>query len=190
MSRTLEAFELCLVAHLRAIKDPLLAARATELLPSASRIRLLHCGEVLEPALRSEVERAASTNPRYRWLGPLSHGDAIRTICASHALLVTSRSEGGANVVSEAVVNDVPVLSTRIDGSVGLLGADYPGYFPVGDAAALARLLSKFELDATFRRTLERTCAARKPLFDVDRERAAWAALLSTILGEHTGDHD
>jgi glycosyltransferase involved in cell wall biosynthesis len=190
MSRTPEAFEVCLVAHLRAVKDPLLAARATELLPRTSRIRVLHCGAALEPALRIEVEQAASRNPRYQWLGPLSHGDAMRTICASHALLVTSRSEGGANVVSEAVINDVPVLSTRIDGSVGLLGVEYPGYFPVGDAGALAQVLSKFELDATFRRTLERACAARKPLFEVDRERAAWAALLGAVLGEHTGEHD
>ncbi len=164
--------------------------RATELLPATSRVRVLHCGAVLEEELRSEVERAARRNVRYRWLGSLSHGKTLQTIAASHALLVTSRSEGGANVVSEAVVNSVPVLSTRIDGSIGLLGRDYPGYFPIGDAAALAELLSKFEIQANFRRELSDACATRKPLFEVDRERSALRTLLAELLGEARGDHD
>lgn len=171
-----------MVAHLRAIKDPLLAARAAELLPASSRVRVLHCGSVIEEALRNEVEHAASKNPRFRWRGPLSHRETLQTIATSQALLVTSRSEGGANVVSEAIVNDVPVLSTRIDGSLGLLGGEYPGYFPVGDAAALAQLLSKFEIDTSFRRELRQACAERKPLFEVDRERTAWAALLAEVI--------
>lgn len=178
-----------MVAHLRAIKDPLLAARATELLPGTSRVRVVHCGAVLEEELRGAAEQATRRNPRYRWLGPLSHRDTLERLAASQALLVTSRAEGGANVVSEAVANDVPVLSTRIDGSIGLLGHEYPGYFPVGDAEALAGLLSKLETDSAFQRELRRACAARKPLFDVDRERAAWAALLVEVVREPDADH-
>jgi hypothetical protein len=34
--------------------------------------------------------------------------------------------EGGANVISEAIVDGIPVIASRIDGSVGLLGAEYP----------------------------------------------------------------
>ena len=129
-------------------------------------------------------------NPRYQWLGPLSHRDAVATIANSRALLVTSRAEGGANVVSEAIVNDVPIVSTRIDGSIGLLGNEYPGYFPVGDAAALARLLTRLETDAAFGRELARACAARKPLFDVARERAAWAELLAQLSLGGNDDRD
>jgi glycosyltransferase involved in cell wall biosynthesis len=45
--------------------------------------------------------------------------------------------------ISEAAVAGVPVLASRMDDNVGLLGAGYPGYFPVGDTQALARLLWK-----------------------------------------------
>ena len=65
-------------------------------------------------------------------------------------MVLSSRSEGGANVISEAIVAGVPILASRMDGNVGLLGADYPGYFPVGDTQALARLLWRIEADAPF----------------------------------------
>ena len=68
--------------------------------------------------------------------------------------------EGGANVVIEAVRSGVPVLASRIDGNVGLLGAGYDGYFPVGDAAALAALVRRFVADAGVRRI---TCARNAP---------------------------
>ncbi len=60
-------------------------------------------------------------------------------------MVISSLSEGGANVISEAVVAGVPVLASRMDGNVGLLGGGYPGYFPVGDTPALARLLERLE---------------------------------------------
>ena len=75
----------------------------------------------------------------------------------------------------------VPVLASRIDGNVGLLGADYDGYFPVGDAAALAALARRFCADAAFAARLRAQCAAREPLFRPAAERArgarpAWPA--------------
>ena len=51
--------------------------------------------------------------------------------------------EGGANVVSEAIAVGVPVVGVAHPGSVGLLGEDYPGYFPVGDTEGLAALLRR-----------------------------------------------
>ena len=93
--------------------------------------------------------------PRYRWLGALSQAAARRAIARARALVHMSRMEGGANVVIEAVRSGVPVLASRIDGNVGLLGADYDGYFPVGDAAALARA----DAAASRRRGLRRPSA-------------------------------
>ena len=58
---------------------------------------------------------------------------------------MSSRLEGGANVVSEAIVLGVPVLASNIPGNVGMLGADYPGYYTCGDAKALARLMGRAE---------------------------------------------
>jgi hypothetical protein len=75
----------------------------------------------------------------------------------------------------------VPVLSSRIAGSVGLLGADYPGYFPVGDTAALARLLERTESDAGYYRALQQWCTRLRPLVDPARERQSWADLLAEL---------
>jgi glycosyltransferase involved in cell wall biosynthesis len=86
--------------------------------------------------------------------------------------------EGGANVISEAVCAGLPVVASRIDGSVGLLGEDYPGYYPVADTAALRDLLLLAESDVAFYRRLDAACAARRALFDPAREVEAWRSLL------------
>jgi len=109
-------------------------------------------------------------------------GWAVRRAFASTRLMVlSSKMEGGANVISEAVVAGVPVIASRIPGSVGLLGTDYPGYYPVGDASALARVLRRAEVDAGFLASLARACKARAPLFTPKREVAAWRRLLTSL---------
>jgi glycosyltransferase involved in cell wall biosynthesis len=86
--------------------------------------------------------------------------------------------------MSEAVAARVPVLATRIDGSIGLLGRDYPGYFPVGDTEALARLLNRIETDAAFLERLQRAIARRAHLFRPAREKAAWKKLIDETLAK------
>ena len=95
-------------------------------------------------------------NPRYLWRGDRPRADVRRLLGRARAVVLSSLSEGGANVISEAVAAGVPVLASRIDGSVGLLGRDYPGYFPVGNTAALARLLHRIETDPDFLTRLHR----------------------------------
>jgi glycosyltransferase involved in cell wall biosynthesis len=89
--------------------------------------------------------------------------------------------EGGANVISEAIVDGVPVVASRIDGSVGLLGADYPGLFPAGDTRSLANLMSLMELNDSFRVELQNQCAKQRPLFEPERELQSWSQLLTGI---------
>ena len=96
-------------------------------------------------------------------------------------MVLSSLSEGGANVISEAIVVGVPILASRMDGNVGLLGADYPGYFPVGDTIALARLLQRIEGDRRFVAMLRRRITRRAPLFRPEREIAAWRRLLAEL---------
>jgi len=96
-------------------------------------------------------------------------------------MVLPSLSEGGANVISEAIVAGVPVLASRIDGSVGLLGRNYPGYFSVGDTAALARLLHRIETNPEFLSRLRRAIARRAHLFRPERERAAWKKLIGEV---------
>ena len=76
-------------------------------------------------------------------------------IASSRLMVMSSLFEGGARVVGEAMVHGTPVISSRIDGVVGLLGDDYPGYFLPGDTAELAALLNRFETDPGFSGTSE-----------------------------------
>lgn len=171
-------FDVAVVGHLRRVKDPFRAALAVHLLPAGFRVRIRHAGGALEPGMAARARAEARRNPRYRWLGGLSHAAARRLIARSRLLVLSSQLEGGANVISEAVADGVPVLASRIPGSVGLLGAGYPGYFPVGNTRALARLLLRAETDARFYAKLRMACARRARLFHPARERAAWKKLL------------
>jgi putative glycosyltransferase (TIGR04348 family) len=171
----------CVLAHLRAVKAPLLAAQAAARLPARSRWSVVHLGAPLdeESAARARAEEAR--NPRYAWRGERRRREALGVLAGSAALLVTSRLEGGSNAVSEAVAAGVPVLSTRVDGSVGVLGEDYPGYFAVGDADGLAALLVRVEEDAGLRARLLAGIARARPLVEPAREREAWARLLAEL---------
>jgi glycosyltransferase involved in cell wall biosynthesis len=120
-------------------------------------------------------------NPRYLWRGDRPRAQVRRLLGRAQAMVLSSLSEGGANVISEAVAAGLPVLSSRIDGSVGLLGRGYPGYFPVGDTAALARLLRRLETNPNFLARLRRAIARRAHLFRPAREKAAWQALIREI---------
>ena len=168
-----------MIGGLRAVKDPLLAARAARALPPSSRVRITCVGPILEPAYDALVARELAENPRFRYRGALPPADAACVLAASDLLALTSRTEGGANVVGEAVVAGVPIVATSIDGTIGLLGADYPGYVPVDDVAALARAFDGAETRPQHLATLRAATVARRPLFAPERERDAWATLLA-----------
>jgi putative glycosyltransferase (TIGR04348 family) len=174
-------FQICVLGHLRAVKDPLRAALASRLVPGASRIQIVQAGRALEPRLAARARTESANNPRYQWVGELSAQQAGALLAGSRLLALTSRLEGGANVVSEAIAAGVPVVSSRIDGSVGILGSGYPGYFPVGDSRALARLLVRAERDQAFYQRLSTWCQRLRPLVAPDRERRSWARLLAEL---------
>jgi putative glycosyltransferase (TIGR04348 family) len=174
-------FEVCVLGHLRPVKDPLRAAAASRLLPATSRVQITHVGAALTPEMRSAALAEAAANLRYRWLGELPRWKGLRVLARSRLLVLSSEMEGGANVISEAVVAKVPVLASRIPGSMGLLGEAYPGYFRVGDTAALAQLLGRTETDAAFYEALRTWCAGLAPLFDPECERQAWKHLLQEV---------
>jgi putative glycosyltransferase (TIGR04348 family) len=174
-------FQVCVLAHLRPVKDPLRTAFAVRLVPSSSRIQVVHLGNALDESLAEEALREMAINPRYRWLGERPHAEALNILASSRLMVLTSRLEGGANAVSEAIACSVPVISSRISGSIGLLGEEYPGYFPMGDTQALSDLLRHSETDAGFYESLTSWCERRAALVNPDNERRAWQDLLHEL---------
>jgi putative glycosyltransferase (TIGR04348 family) len=183
------AVEFVAVGHLREEKDPATLMQAVRRLPATPPMAVVHVGEALDEALGGEARRTMADCPRYRWLGGLPPADARERIARAHALVHPSRMEGGANVVIEALRSRVPVLASCIDGNVGLLGADYTGYFPPGDAGALASLMHRFATEPPFAARLAAQCAAREPLFAPAAEEAAVKNLLADMLGQAATMH-
>jgi len=179
-----DIFEVCVLAHLRPVKDPLAAARAARLLPADSRVRVTHLGEAITPEAGKAAEVEMRENERYLWLGARPRREALSTLKRSRLLLSTSRHEGGANALSEALGCGVPVLATDIPGATGLLGKDYPGLYPVGDDEALAALLSRAETDADFYAQLRSACADQAWVAAPEREQESWKKLLEEVLAE------
>ena len=176
-----DTFDVAVVAHMRKVKDPLRTARAARLLPADSRIRVLHAGRPLSDEMKRAALLEQQANPRYRWLGELPRWKARALIARSRLLAVTSEMEGGANVVSEALAADTPVIASRIPAMEAILGRSYPGLFPVGSTEALARLLSRAERDPAFLAELRRRCRARRGVVSPARERAALRRLLAEL---------
>lgn len=172
----------CLLAHLRPIKAPLLAVRAVAALPPATSVTLTLAGRRLDAAYGEEVVAAAAREPRVTWIGALDRGRAKRLIADSAACLVPSAAEGGANVVSEAIAAGTPVLCSDAPGNLGLLGADWPGAFQGGDVASCTRLLQRAASDPAFVDDLRTRTAAMQPMVAPAAELAAWRVLLDQLI--------
>ncbi len=176
--RETEHFDVCVIAHLREVKDPLRAAYAARLLPPESRIRVSLVGKALSDELGDEAEREVAANLRFRRLGEKSAEGTAEILLKSRLLVVSSLFEGGANVVSEAVVSGVPVIGTDMACMRGLLGADYPGLFPVGDTRRLADLLMRAETDHGFYDELVERCRRESYKFEPALERESLRTLV------------
>jgi putative glycosyltransferase (TIGR04348 family) len=174
------------VGHLRAEKDPLRLMEAALRLPESPRWRIVHIGGALDGSLAEAARRTMDRQPRYRWLGALPAPAARRWIARGHALVHMSLMEGGANVVIEALRSRVPVLASRIDGNLGLLGEDYAGCFEPGDTRSLVALMQAVLHDSALRRRLQAQCAAREPLFAPEAEAGAVRQLLGDLLAART----
>ena len=174
-------FEVCVAGHLRAEKDSLRTAYAAQLAPTDSHLRVVHLGKAHDETWARDVRAEVAGNPRFIWRGEVPGWQVRRQFARSHAMVISSVMEGGANIVSEAIVCGVPVIASHIDGNIGLLGTDYEGYYPAQDETALAALLQRAENEPAFLKTLARQCRAKKPLFTEAKEKAAWKALLKDM---------
>jgi putative glycosyltransferase (TIGR04348 family) len=179
--RSRRPFRVCVVGHLRTVKDPLRVAYALRHLPRDLPVRIVQAGAALEPRYARAARHAMRRDTRYRWLGPVSHMRALRLLASSDVTVVSSLLEGGANVVCEAIAQGVPILASKVDGNVGLLGGSYPGYFPVRDTAALAKLLMRAATKPDFLARLRRHVRRLRRLVTPRRERQAWLKLVRNV---------
>lgn len=182
ISERADGFEVLVAGHLREEKDPFRAAAASRLLPVTSRIEIVHLGGAHSEVWAERARSESAGNARYRWLGDVPGSMVRRWMVRARLMVLSSHQEGGANVISEAVVASLPVIASAIPGSIGLLGADYPGYYPGGDTAALAAILLRAEQEPSFLKQLGDACAARAPLFRPSTERAGLAGALDAAI--------
>jgi len=153
-----QKFRICVIGHLREEKDPLRTLAALRFL-SKRDLEIVQIGKLLDPKLKPQTK-----DKRYRWLRGVTHARALKLLASSHAMVISSRMEGGANVVCEAIRIGVPVLASTISGNVGLLGEGYAGYFTTGDEASLAALIIKVQDKGALYKTLKRQVAALRPM--------------------------
>lgn len=174
--------DILVAGHLREEKDSLRTAVAVRDLPQDSRLRVIQLGgahsEDWAEAAREEMRR----NPRYRWLEDQPHWQVRQWMGRSRAMVISSRMEGGANVVSEACVAGLPIIASDIAGNRGLLGEGYAGYYPVGNTAALRECLLRIERDQVWYQKLKQQVQAKSPLFTSEAEQHALADVLSSVL--------
>jgi putative glycosyltransferase (TIGR04348 family) len=184
LAKTTAHLRAVVVGHLREEKSPQTVFEAVRLLHPDEGILIDHIGNALDPALADLARATALACPHYRWLGGQPHEAVRRRIQRAHLLVHPSRMEGGAHVIMEAALSGTPVLASRMDGNVGMLGPDYGGYFPVGDAVALVARLRECRRDIAQGggrlAALQAQCLARAPLFEPAAERAA---LLRALAG-------
>ena len=175
------AFTAVVLAHLRRVKEPLLAVEAVAATPPSLAIELRVAGRRLEADYADEFCQQVAATPRARWLGELSRIASKRLLASSHVCIVPSSAEGGANVVSEAIAAGTPLLCSDIPGNLGLLGADWPGAFPAGDSDALAARLEQVATDRAFSDDLAQRTRALQPMVAPAHERAQWQQLLEWL---------
>src|SRR5882672_6522235 len=174
-------FRVCVIGHLREEKDPL---RIVAALAYLDDIQVIHLGAALDEALGRQALAAMRRDSRYRWLGGVPHGRALAWLASSHAMVISSRMEGGANVVCEALRVGVPVLASRISGNVGLLGRTYPAYFALEDERDLAGLIHRAATDERFYRRVKNAVARLRPMV---APRAEARALLDALKADPSG---
>jgi putative glycosyltransferase (TIGR04348 family) len=177
-----DGLDCVVVGHLRDEKDPLTLLRALAQVPRDAPIAIRHIGAPLDPKLGAAARALARKDPRYRYSGALPRGLTRAAIARAHCLVHPSVVEGGANVIVEAITSGTWVIASRISGNVGMLGADYPGYFEARDASGLARCLVQAVEDPGYRRELAAACNKRRAIFIPRREALAVRNLVEALL--------
>ena len=174
-------FRVTLIANIRSVKDPLVAPYACKHLPVSSKIKIVHIGYCLEKDLGDILIKENENNKRYNWMGGLNELETRKILSQSNVLLITSKNEGAGRVVGEAIELEIPIISTRNPGVLGVLGDDYKGYYPVSNSKVLSKILMRAEDDVDFLGSLNEQCQSKAHLFSPEVEKQSWSKLISEI---------
>ncbi|MFC4992608.1 glycosyltransferase [Rubritalea tangerina] len=166
-----------LVGHLRPVKNPFLLNRALDIIRSVE-LHAYTLGSALDPDMVKAALEWQYHDPRFKWLYNVPYPQALSWMRQVDFTLNTSHSEGGSNAVAESIALGTPVLASRIEGNVGLLGDDYEGYFEPDNAASLAKLIDRAIHDSSFSDTLHAQIESLQPKFHPDQEIDAWLKIL------------
>ncbi len=175
-------FDVCVIGHLREEKDPLRTAYAVRRLPDNSRIRVTQCGKAYKAFWGERAKKETQVNSRYKWCGEVPHWKINQLYANADLTVLSSKMEGGANVISEACRARLPIIASDIDGSIGLLGSNYPGYYVCGNTNSLRELLIKAEMDKFFLARLTKACQAKASLFTYRKEKSSLKKLINSFL--------
>ncbi|MFZ9351398.1 MAG: TIGR04348 family glycosyltransferase, partial [Polynucleobacter sp.] len=93
-------FSVSVIGHLRPEKDPFCIIRALPYLRSDSQITIQHLGMAMSVEMKKSALQYSNQYSRYTWQGMVSHQKTLRTLARSHVMVISSRMEGGAHVVS------------------------------------------------------------------------------------------
>lgn len=171
---------------------PLLLAAWAEVAPLQPQAQLLIAGANRKDALGGNVDRAHAGSgadplfdqPQVHFLGNVDHMPDL--LAAADGFVLPSAREGLSNALLEACSAGLPVVATRIGGTVDVIHDGQNGLlFEVDDLAGLKRQLLRLLSDADLRIRLG--TAARETVlarFDIDgtadRLLALYQALAST----------
>jgi len=112
--------------------------------------------------------------------------DVPDILAACHLLVLPSRWEGMPNVVLEAMASGLPVVATRVEGVLELLGPAWEEQtVDYGDTAALADRLARMLADPALRARLGQANQQRiREHFSIDRMVRAYQQLWTELLEE------
>lgn len=171
-------FVISVVGHPRPVKRSFLTIETVARHPEWRDLEVWQIGQALDEESRKTAAAWVRNDHRYRWFGGLPRQESLARCAESSLMINSSILEGGAHAVLEAMTMGVPVLASRIEGNVGLLGDDYPGYFEEGklDEALQAIVDKRVDLE-----DWASLASERMDRFSRESESTSWLDLLAEL---------
>ena len=162
-----DAFRVVTAARLTGQKDlPTLLRAFRAVHDEDARARLVILGEGPDAISLRQLARELGIDDAVEWRG---WAPPYRVMAESDVFVLSSRYEGFANVIVEAMACGLPVVSTdcRSGPSEILAGGEHGILVPVGDSAALAAAILRLKADPRLRASLRERGSERARDFDV-----------------------